>query len=177
MEADTDVTGWFGNALRRDPEAEQKRWHHYFPQLVRLAGATLPPPLRRVRDAEDLALSAENLWAHLSRITRCKVLDQYAHQFAQKRGGLVRGDSALAADDSGFEPMLSREPTPEMAAILAEEVQTRLAGLDEGLRRIALWKMEGYSNEEIAVRLNCRADTVSRKLGRIRDLWSAENPS
>jgi hypothetical protein len=36
---------------------------------------------------------------------------------------------------------------------------------------VALWKMEGYTKEEIASRLGCVVSTVSRKLGLIRQLW------
>ena len=34
--------------------------------------------------------------------------------------------------------------------------------------------MEGYTNEEIAVRLRCVPRTVERKLRLIRSLWSAK---
>jgi DNA-directed RNA polymerase specialized sigma24 family protein len=42
------------------------------------------------------------------------------------------------------------------------------------LRQIALWKVEGYTNEEIAARLDCVPRTVERKVGRIRLLWKHE---
>ena len=34
--------------------------------------------------------------------------------------------------------------------------------------RVAIWKMEGYTNEEIAGRLKCATRTVERKLFLIR---------
>ena len=47
--------------------------------------------------------------------------------------------------------------------------------LDEPeLRQIALWKVEGYTNEEIAARLDCVPRTVERKVRRIRLLWNHE---
>jgi DNA-directed RNA polymerase specialized sigma24 family protein len=45
---------------------------------------------------------------------------------------------------------------------------------DPELRQIALWKVEGYTNEEIAARLDCVARTVERKVSRIRLLWKHE---
>ena len=42
------------------------------------------------------------------------------------------------------------------------------------LRQIALWKVEGYTNEEIAARLDCVPRTVERKVCRIRLLWKHE---
>ncbi len=42
---------------------------------------------------------------------------------------------------------------------------------DEELRRVAMLKMEGYSNEDIAEELDCVTRTVERKLARIRQKW------
>ena len=42
------------------------------------------------------------------------------------------------------------------------------------LRQVALWKVEGYTNEEIAARLDCVPRTVERKVRRIRLLWKHE---
>ena len=42
------------------------------------------------------------------------------------------------------------------------------------LRQIALWKVEGYTNEEIATRLDCVSRTIERKVSRIRLLWKCE---
>jgi len=40
---------------------------------------------------------------------------------------------------------------------------------DDGtLRAVALHKMEGYRNEEIAEKLHCTIRTIERKLARIR---------
>ena len=44
----------------------------------------------------------------------------------------------------------------------------------EELRTIAICKMEGYTNAEIAERLDCATTTVERKLQRIRAQWKAE---
>jgi DNA-directed RNA polymerase specialized sigma24 family protein len=67
------------------------------------------------------------------------------------------------------------DPTPEFAAILAEECRLRLDGLaDETKRRIALLKMEGFSDQEVADRLGCGLRSVVRKLNLIRKSWRAE---
>ena len=42
---------------------------------------------------------------------------------------------------------------------------------DPDLRQIALWKLEGYTNREIAAQLDCKLRTVERKLERIRAYW------
>jgi DNA-directed RNA polymerase specialized sigma24 family protein len=39
---------------------------------------------------------------------------------------------------------------------------------------VATFKLEGYTNEEIADRLGCVVSTVERKLARIRGKWASE---
>src|SRR5436190_81378 len=46
----------------------------------------------------------------------------------------------------------------------------------EGLRAVALAKMEGYTNEEVAARLGCVPRTVERKLRMIRKAWEEDQP-
>ena len=71
--------------------------------------------------------------------------------------------------------LLGAGPTPELAAQMTEECRRLLDGLGEDtLRSVALWKMEGYSNEEIAQRLDCGLRSVSRKLLVIRAIWAQE---
>ena len=55
-----------------------------------------------------------------------------------------------------------------------EAVEGLLGQLDDELRSIALWKLEGYTNEEIATRIGRVVPTVERRLRMIRSLWSAE---
>jgi DNA-binding CsgD family transcriptional regulator len=45
---------------------------------------------------------------------------------------------------------------------------------DETQRHIARLRLEGHANEEIAKELGISLRTVERKLGLIRELWSAE---
>jgi DNA-directed RNA polymerase specialized sigma24 family protein len=65
-----------------------------------------------------------------------------------------------------------------MAAQLAEECQRLLGRLDNTeLQSIALWKMDGHSNKEIASRLHRSLATVERKLALIRRIWQTEERS
>ena len=86
---------------------------------------------------------------------------------------------ALADPDGsgpqGWEQVAGNEPTPAFAAQAAEQYQSLLALLgDDELRSIAVWKMEGLTNQEIAARLGCAIPTVERRLRLIRKTWSAE---
>lgn len=58
----------------------------------------------------------------------------------------------------------------------AEEYERLLDVLgDEQLRQIAIWKMEGFTNAEIAEKCGRVIPTVERKLQRIRGIWSRKS--
>jgi DNA-directed RNA polymerase specialized sigma24 family protein len=155
---------------------------------------------RRAADEEDIALSAMNsfvqgaragrfpnlasendLWRLLVTITTRKVGAQRRRHYAQRRDqGRVRGESIFqgAADGDegpGIAGAAGPEPTPEFAALVAEQCRVLFEKLDDPLLRdVARWKMEGYSSEEIAGKLGRTVRTVERKLNLIRDCWSAD---
>jgi DNA-directed RNA polymerase specialized sigma24 family protein len=201
MSGPGSVTDWIDRLKVGDPVAAQQLWQAYFRRLVGLARKRLQGTPRRVADEEDVALSAfdsfcrgaeqgrfpqlsdrDDLWRLLVTITARKAYQLALHEGRQKRGGgAVLDEAALAgppgpdAAPPGLEQVLSREPTPEFAAQLVEDCLRLLARLDDpDLRTVAVWKMEGYSNEEIASRLGCVPRTVERKLALIRTLWTEE---
>ena len=66
--------------------------------------------------------------------------------------------------------------TPAEAALLNEALERRFQMLkDPGLHQIAFWKLEGYTNPEIAEKLECTLRTVERKLERIRAYWGSSD--
>jgi DNA-directed RNA polymerase specialized sigma24 family protein len=191
------VTQWIRGLKRGDSVAAQKTWERYCQRLVSLARARLRAARRRTEDEEDAALSAfdsfcrgaahgrftqladrEDLWQLLVVITARKAADQMEREARVKRGGgNVRGDSAVRgpADDDGlggWDRFAGTEPTPDFAAQAAEEYGRLLRLLaDDELRSIAVWKMEGCTNEEIAARLKASVPTVERRLRIIRKTW------
>jgi RNA polymerase sigma factor (sigma-70 family) len=201
MSAEGSVTHWIGQLKAGNDTAAQKLWESYFHRLVRFARKRLEGQPRRAADEEDVALSAfdsfcrgtaqgrfpqlgdrDNLWQLLLTITERKVIDLMQRERRRKRGGgAVRGESALlethrsCVEETGMARILSQEPTPEFAAQVADECRRLLAKLgDDQLRAVALWRMEGYSTEEIAAKLGCVPRTVERKLRAIRTLWRQE---
>ena len=121
---------------------------------------------RRLRDPQrPLQLTGrDDLWRLLATRTISRAIDL----IRRHRPGEVPGEHDL-------EQLLTREPTPEEAAAMADECRRLLDLLDEPeLRQIALWKVEGYTNEEIAARLDCVPRTIERKVSRIRLLWKHE---
>jgi DNA-directed RNA polymerase specialized sigma24 family protein len=181
-----------------DGAAATLLWERYFSLLVQVAKKRLARSGRTGADAdeEDAALSAfmsfctgagagrfpdlsdrEELWRLLVAITSRKVGDQADRRRALKRGGHLRrveGDQANGLT-SGLTAALAREANPEVAAMVAEETCLLLDRLGNSqLQAIAVWRMEGYTADEIAVRLGCTRRTVARKLELIRDAWKGE---
>ncbi len=203
MRADASVTWWIDRLKEGDPDAAQKLWERYFRRLVGLARKKLRAAPRRAADEEDVALSAFDsfcrgaeqdrfpqlhdrldLWQLLVLITARKALDLAQHERRQKRGGgAVLDEAALPrlADSSaqeGLEQFEAPEPTPAFAAQVAEECRRLLERLDTPeLRSVALLKVEGYSNEEIAAQVGCGLRTVERRLRLIRNIWEQEGAS
>ena len=196
MSLDNSVMIWIGRLREGDRDAAQKLWEDYFQRLVGLARKKLQGVPRRMADEEDVAISAfdsfcqgvrgnrfpqlndrEDLWHLLVTITARKAVDLRHYANRKKRGGgvvHVEDADVAAGEEALMDQIVGREPTPEFAAQVAEECQRLLDGLDDPeLRSVALWKMEGYTNEEIAERLACVPRTVERKLKLIRCLlWS-----
>jgi len=186
------ITRCLGLIRAGDRAAAQPLWERYFGRLVALAQGRLRAAPRGVDGAEDVALSAfdsfyrraergqfpklddrDDLWQVLYVLTVRKAINLLRHQGRKSRGGgRVRTLSDL--EDLGAAGFLDPEPTPELAAILAEECRRRLDALgDPTLRQVALWRLEGCTNAEIAVRLGCVEGTIERKLRRIRAIWDA----
>jgi DNA-directed RNA polymerase specialized sigma24 family protein len=195
--SENSVSVWLRPLKEGDPQAAQELWDRYFEKLVRLARKKLQGAPRRIADEEDVALSAfhsfcegaaqgkfprlddrDNLWRVMVVITARKASRLAERERRQKRGGgNLRGESVFRGEDeisAGIQQVVGSEPTPEFAAQFAEEHERLLAMLEPDLRQIARWKLEGYTNEEIAQMARCGVRTVQRKLNRIRLEWIEE---
>jgi DNA-directed RNA polymerase specialized sigma24 family protein len=178
-----------------DEEAMRQLWERHFERLKEFARRRLTKNC--LTDEEDVAASAleilfrgaaagrfpnlhdrDDLWRLLMAIAQRKSLDEARRQGRHKRGGgRVTNESMFFASDdgelsAGLDGLAGDEPEAEYVAILEEE-HHRLLGLlrDEVLRKVAVWKMQSYSNEDIAKRLGMTSRTVERKLQVIRDTW------
>jgi DNA-directed RNA polymerase specialized sigma24 family protein len=193
MPSEGSVSRWIGPLQAGEEAAAQQLWERFFPPLVAYARKKLQGKRLATADEEDIALSAfdsfcrgaeagrfpqlgdrQDLWRLMVVLTARKTAKVLRDQARHKRdGGSV---PSSAAGEAELEQILSREPTPEFAAQVAEECQRLLALLEDSqLRAVALWKMEGYTHEEIAAKLGCVPRTVDRKLQAIRKLWEQES--
>ena len=192
--SDSSVNRWLRRLEDGDEAAAETLWHAYYEKLVRLAQGRLQARYRRTVDAEDVALSAfdsfcrgiqakkfpslkdrTGLWRLLVSITIHKVLHVVRDQDRIKRGGLMNELRGL--DDSSdsllmVNQLIGREPSPEFASEIAEQVQVLMQALeDKQLQQLAQLKLEGFNNEEIATQMDCSLRTVERKLYLIRKIW------
>ena len=125
----------------------------------------------------------DDLWRLLVVITARKAMAQANRNARQKRGGgrvvsevVLFGNEADGGSGplAGLEQVAAEGPTPEFAAMMAEQCRILLDALDDdSLRQVALCRMEGYNNDEIAEQLGWRSGTVARRLELIRKTWLA----
>ena len=190
--SDSSVTLWVEDVKNGHEEGIAKIWSRYFEELGAIATAKLHPRVRRVADAEDVTLSAfqsfftaasngrfpqlfdrNDLWKVLATITIRKAFDYNAAQFRQKRGG----DKACSETTDLFVHLVGSEPTPSTAAQTKEDMTVLLTCLgDDRLQKIAVLKMKGYTDQEVAAKLKVTRRTVARKLKLIRDIWKTKCP-
>jgi len=194
-EEDGSITCWIDQLRAGDQAAAQPLWERYFQRLVGLARVKLRAG--GDSDEEDAALSAfqsfcqgavqgrfprlddrHDLWRVLVTITVRKAAGQIERSRTLKRGGgRLLDEAALDGPDpehraGGLDQLPGPDPTPEFAAMVAEQYQHLLDLLgDKTLRSIAVWKLEGDTSEEIAGKLGCSLRTVANKLTLIRLRW------
>jgi DNA-directed RNA polymerase specialized sigma24 family protein len=199
MSSDDSVSRWIDEVKKGNHAGAEALWERYFPCLVRFARERLRGLPRRASDEEDVALSAldsfcraaergrfpdladrEGFWRLLLQMTARKAADVVRHETRDVRGGgQVLSESALGDDGStwgaqGLARIADEHVGPELAAVLAEECQRLLGQLEPELQPVALAKMEGFANAEIAEQLLCSVRTIERRLQLIRRIWEQE---
>jgi DNA-directed RNA polymerase specialized sigma24 family protein len=195
MHGDESITRWIDGLRNGDDAAVSKIWEAFFQRLTNIARQRLRAANRSISDEEDIVLSAfksffagirkgrfpqlndrEDLWRLLFVITSRKVADQFAFQLREKRDArreVTRQEFDSNDSDCYDEMFISNEPSPEFTAECADQLQSLLGRLEhDDLKRIAILKMEGFTNQEIAAQTNRGLTTIERKLRTIREIWS-----
>jgi len=200
MPKSTNVSHWIELVKAGDSSAANRIWQHYFDRLVRSVRGRLQGQNRATSDEEDIALSvfdsfynaAENgrfpdlsdrddLWRLLLRMAARKVVDKRRHDFRQRRGGDVKlhslghAGNGNAPDAGSVIEAIGDEPSPEMVLMMQESVEQLFSHLGVGkLRDLAVAKLEGYTNAELARRFSCSERTIERRLHLIREKCQQE---
>lgn len=202
MDESDSVTEWLHGLKAGHADAAQKLWERYVEQVVRVANRRLGGRARRAADEQDIAQEAfasffrsveagrfpqlddrNDLWQVLVLLTDRTANKLLRHELAEKRGaGKVQGESAFAgglsesaANSFGIAQQADTEPSPESVTALIRALESSFEKLpDEVMRQIALDKLQGYTDKEIAARRGIALRSVERKLSIIRRILERE---
>ena len=161
----------------------------YGPMIERLAERRLSAPLKRRIGADDVAQSVcrtfvrragegefqladgGGLWGLLCAIALTKIRAKTRFHLRQKRS--LRDErhlDSVAADGERKVPEAANsEPTPEATAEVSDMFDKLVAEFDEEERRIIELRLQDYTQEEIAERMQCSDRTIRRFMKRVQD--------
>lgn len=171
---------------RGDQTAAQILFLRFQARLLALVRSRLSRRLARRTDPEDVVLSAYrsffiaarsgrvgvnargDLWPLLATMTLRKLAHQARQHHAERRS--VAQDVFDAS--CWLQNTLSRTPTADHAALLEDEVEHLLNGLDDRDQEVAVRILRGEEPSTIAGALNVHERTIRRVVARIAD-WAA----
>jgi RNA polymerase sigma-70 factor (ECF subfamily) len=181
------MSNWLSRLQSAEPGYEADVVERYTLRLMALARRQLPERVRRRVDPEDVVQSvyrsffrrlndgqfnfddSHDIWRLLAAMTYHKA--NKAVRFHQQQRRDARRDTRLTdASRSGTPTPADPAPTADDLATLYDFLEQITARLPEHHRAILLFRLEGYSIEEIGHRVNRSQGTVLRVLARVRVL-------
>lgn len=193
------VSQWIGQLKQGEDEAAQLLWERFYCRLVAVSRAKLKEFPRKARDEEDLALSAfdeffrsaragklprlddrSSLWRLLVDIADKKVTSYKRWETRNKRGGgkLAIENLAGGRDEdrqAGVDALIDSALTPDYVVVFNDTLRHLLSMLpDESQRLVAIHKIAGLTNAEVAEVMKISLRTVERKFSVIQRLWKRE---
>jgi RNA polymerase sigma-70 factor (ECF subfamily) len=186
MAKDRSVDSFIRSLREGDPNVTKEIFDQYVDRLVAMARRRISLRFAGRIDPEDIVQSVFRTFFHrakqgqfefseeddvcrmLARITVHKTLRQVAHHQAAKRDA---GRDAGSGDDSQdlVVNMLSREPSPDEATQLLDQMEHFLNQLAPEDRRILELRMHGYSTLEISNKLDITDRKIRRRMEYVRD--------
>lgn len=183
MPDEKSVTMWVAAVRSGDGIAAQHLWQRYFHQLMHQARMRMSNVEKTSYDEEDAAISTFNVL--------CQKLQEGCYPRIADRGELwhlmltvlVRKIGRRNKYQSAAKRLESRSiarfSVDELPAAGSQEIPCECFELiallgDVNLQQVALLKFEGYTNNEIAVKMNRTRRTIQRMLNLIRNLWNEE---
>ena len=192
------VSEWIEQLKHGRESAATKLWDHFLEKLTLLVRKKLRSSTKTISDEEDVIIDAvdacfralienrypkvvnrEDLWKLLAVIAERKAIDQIRRNTKGVDG--IRANvsfrivSATSSIVDGMQEWPCSEPTPEFAAIISENLHFYLNMLEGPFRNVALLKMQGYTNREIAEKIKRSVPTVERYLKLIRTTWTSQS--
>lgn len=183
------VTGWLTQLRVGDEIAATRLWEYLQPRLVEFGRRRIQAADSACYDEDDVAQSAFHalcsamqagkyedvadrgeLWQLLATIALNKVRKRIVYSSAKRRGG-----GATSLGTGPLEGIESGEWSAEQRAVMQEECERLLSVLQrDEVKQVALLRIEGHTNEEIAELLGCTRRSVQRRLEFIRSVWSQD---
>jgi hypothetical protein len=188
------ITRWIPLLRAGETEAANQLWDRFFGRMKMLAKVQSKPAVTKgAYDEEDVALSAfagfcravstgnypelhdrSELWQVLATYTYRKARERALAADALKRGGSADAGEPRRIANARFslEQVEGQTLPPDIDAMMNEQC-AHLFGMlkDPELENVAAWKLEGYTNDEIAERLGYTRRTIQRMLALIRRIW------
>jgi DNA-directed RNA polymerase specialized sigma24 family protein len=175
----SSISDWLQRLRHGDEQAARRLWERFFERMVAVARRRLGAGPRRAGDEEDAALSAfadftravkagrfpdlrdrDELWALLLTFTVRKARGQLRHEGCRP-----------VVDEPGRE-MAGDDLPPDEVAAFQDELAWLLGQLSsDEVRQVALRRLEGYGNDEIAEQMSCSRATVERRVRLVRETW------
>ncbi len=123
----------------------------------------------------DSLRGADELWRLLATITLRRQIDSANEPLVstqdERRAAIAGSDS----EDQTTQPAAQNESNSSLALQMAHECRHLLRILaDANLEAIVLAKLEGLTNEAIAIELQLTRRTIQRMLKLIRNIWKDE---
>lgn len=179
------VSFWIRKLQDGQGGADDAIWRRFHKRLLQIAARTLPNYVRREEDEEDVVNVAfhsffrrlhngsfpdiqnrNELWKVLSSITRRK-----ATNLIRNKNRIKRANHRVSDSSGTLDYVAGDIPSPEFIAMHRETIEKLLSVLDDGLREIALSRLDGCTNHEIAAQIRRSVPTVERRLRLIRQKW------
>lgn len=188
------VTLWLTQLRDDDEAAATNLWNHFVDRIRGVARKKLNYESCRVYDDEDVAQSAfysicagvssgrfpdlndrNGLWQLIMVVTSRKVWFRHRYDRRDCRDIHRNSSDCFLTDSNSIAILpisgqaLSREPTAEFTAEFLETYQNLIENLnDPALEQVVALRIEGYTDKEIASRIQCSRRTVQRRLEIIR---------
>ena len=174
-----------------DEQAAVQLFHAYALRLTQLAEQHLSQKLssrldgddvvqsvfrtffRRSADGEFQIDSSGQLWRLLVKITLAKVRTESRQQTAQKRTPLAE----VADGPFWLAEALAREPSPEEAVALLDQIEALLRGLQPQFGVVLEMRLHGYSVADIATHLSLSRQAIYRMLDLLQRRLRRDIPS
>ncbi|MEM7557566.1 MAG: sigma-70 family RNA polymerase sigma factor [Planctomycetota bacterium] len=190
-DSEHSVTIMLAKLKEGDEHAAQEIWDRFFDRVRGLAKKKLGNLPQRTADEEDIALSAINalyqgardgrfkeledrddLWQILCMVTSRKAASAWRKKSARLEVGESVFDQPEAEHLMGIQHIADVQPDVAYLESLSQTSCELLEGLDERQQEIALLKLQGFKNQEIAEKIGRSVKTVERYLKSIREQWN-----